>query len=244
VARINEKANAVSSRGRERVLATPAYPFVEAAHYLHLPLSTLRAWCLGQPLSAEGVSRRFQPLIRLDGGQGRALSFLNLVEAHVLAAIRRQHHVSLPAVRRALDFVGRRLRSARPLAELQFQTDGVDLFVDRVGTLINVSREGQTEMAEVIRAHLQRIERDAKGIPVRLFLFTRSDERGEQPASVVVDPRIAFGRPVLAGRGVPTAVLADRFKAGDSFQQLAEDYETSPQAIEEALRCELDRKAA
>src|SRR6185437_6146628 len=105
-----------SSRGQGKVLATPAYPFVEAAHYLHLPLSTLRAWCLGQPLSAEGASRRFQPLIRLDGDQRRALSFLNLVEAHVLAAIRRQHHVPLPAVRRALDFVAGRLRTDRPLA--------------------------------------------------------------------------------------------------------------------------------
>ena len=26
----------------------PAYPFVEAAHYLDLPTSTLRAWCMGQ----------------------------------------------------------------------------------------------------------------------------------------------------------------------------------------------------
>jgi uncharacterized protein (DUF433 family) len=39
-------------------------------------------------------------------------------------------------------------------------------------------------------------------------------------------------------------VLADRFKAGDTLNQLAEDYETSPQQIEEALRCELERKAA
>ena len=85
-----------------RVLETPTYPFVEAAHYLNLPLSTLRAWCLGQPMRADAKARRFQPLIRLDDAQHRALSFLNLVEAHVLAGIRRQHHIPLPAVRRAL----------------------------------------------------------------------------------------------------------------------------------------------
>jgi uncharacterized protein (DUF433 family) len=49
---------------------------------------------------------------------------------------------------------------------------------------------------------------------------------------------------VLAGRSVPTAVLADRFKAGDTLNRLAEDYDTSPQQIEEALCCELERKAA
>jgi uncharacterized protein (DUF433 family) len=99
-------------------------------------------------------------------------------------------------------------------------------------------------MAEMIRDHLMRIERDSKGIPVRLYLITRKDVVRDQPSPVVVDPRIAFGRPVLAGPSVPTAVLADRFKAGDTLTQLAEDYDTSSQNIEEALRCELERKAA
>lgn len=111
---------------------------------------------------------------------------------------------------------------------MQFQTDGVDLIVDRLGTLINVTREGQREMADVMRQHLKRIERNAAGVPVRMFLFTRTDERSGQPAAVVIDPHFAFGRPVLAGRAVSSAVLADRFKAGDSFEQLAGDYGTSP----------------
>jgi uncharacterized protein (DUF433 family) len=234
----------MAKRTTKSILSTPAYPFVEAAHYLNVPLSTLRAWCLGQGLRADGKTRQFQPLIRLDANDRRAPSFLNLVEAHILAAIRRQHHVPLPKVRQALSYVSKKLDTRRPLAELEFQTDGVDLFLDKLGSLINVTQEGQTEMAEVIRDHLRRIERDAKGIPVRLFLFTRKDNVRDQPSPVVVDPGIAFGRPVLAGRSVPTAVLADRFKAGDTLTQLAEDYDTSPQSIEEALRCELERKAA
>ncbi|HWS65771.1 MAG TPA: DUF433 domain-containing protein [Steroidobacteraceae bacterium] len=228
----------------KKVLSTPAYPFVEGAHYLNIPQSTLRSWCLGQNYRADGKTRRFQPLIRLDAKDRRALSFLNLVEAHVLAAIRRQHHVPLPTVRQALVFVSKKMGTDRPLAEAEFQTDGVDLFLEKLGSLINVSRDGQTEMKEVIQDHLKRIERDTRGIPIRLFLFTRKDDVRDQPSPVVVDPRIAFGRPVLAGRSVPTAVLADRFKAGDSLTQLAEDYDTSPQQIEEALRCELERKAA
>jgi uncharacterized protein (DUF433 family) len=215
----------MAKRTAKTILSTPAYPFVEAAHYLNVPLSTLRAWCLGQGYRADGKTRRFQPLIRLDGSDRRALSFLNLVEAHVLAAIRRQHHVPLPKVRQALSFVSKKMDTVRPLAESEFQTDGVDLFLDKLGTLVNVTREGQMEMADVIRDHLKRIERDTQGIPVRLFLFTRKDEIHDPPSPVVVDPRIAFGRPVLAGRSVPTAVLADRFKAGDTLTELAEDYD-------------------
>ena len=234
----------MAKRSAKTIMSTPAYPFVEAAHYLSLPLSTLRAWCLRQGFRADGKTRRFRPLIRLDANDRRALSFLNLVEAHVLAAIRRQHHIPLPKVRQALAFVSKKLGTNRPLAELEFQTDGVDLFLEKLGSLINVTQEGQTEMAEIIRDHLKRIERDSKGVPVRLFLFTHHDSIRDQPSPVVVDPEIAFGRPVLTGRSVPTAVLADRFKAGDTLSQLAEDYDTSPQQIEEALRCELERKAA
>jgi hypothetical protein len=48
--------------------------------------------------------------------------------------------------------------------------------VDKLGSLINVTQAGQTEMAEILRDHLKRIQRDAAGIPVRLFLFTRTDQ--------------------------------------------------------------------
>lgn len=223
---------------------TPAYPFVEAGHYLNLPVSTLRAWCLGQGYAYRGESRRFKPLIPLDGKRGEGLSFLNLVEAHVLGAIRRVHGVPLPKVRRALRFVSEQLNIDRPLAHAQFQTDGVDLFVTELDRLVNVSREGQIEMAAMLRAHLKRVERDPAGVPIKLFPFTRKQVGGDTPAPVVIDPRVAFGRPVLRGRAVPTAVLADRFKAGDTLQQLAGDYDTSTEEIEEAIRCELDRAAA
>jgi uncharacterized protein (DUF433 family) len=223
----------MAKRSAKTILSTPAYPFVEAAHYLNIPLSTLRAWCLGQGFAGGGKTPAFKPVIRLDGNDRRALSFLNLVEAHVLAAIRRQHHVPLPKVRQALTYVSKKLNTDRPLAEADFQTDGVDLFLEKLGSLFNVTREGQLEMADVIRDHLKRIERNTQGVPIRLYLFTRKDEIRDQPSPVVVDPNIAFGRPVLAGRSVPTAVLADRFKEGDTLTQLAEDYDTSPQSIEE-----------
>ncbi len=41
----------------DKVLTVPAYPLIEAAHYLNLPLSTLRAWCLGRPLRTDASAR-------------------------------------------------------------------------------------------------------------------------------------------------------------------------------------------
>ena len=53
------------------------------------------------------------------------------------------------------------------------------------------------------------------------------------------DPRIAFGRLVIAETGIPTIVLAQRLKAGESIQDLAYDYNCDRLKIEEAIRCEL-----
>lgn len=226
----------MASTKRDALLKTPAYPFVEAAHYLFVPVTTLRAWCLGQ--------RGFQPVIHLDGKRSQGLSFMNMIEAHVLSAIRRDHHIPLPKVREALRYVSKRLGMDRPLAQAQFATQGVDLFVEELDRIVNVSKGGQVEIADLMRVHLQRVERDPRGVPIRLYPFTRKQADKEALKSIVMDPRIAFGRPVLVGTAVPTSVLADRFKAGDTLIELAKDYGTPPEAIEEAIRCEFDRRQA
>jgi uncharacterized protein (DUF433 family) len=91
--------------------------------------------------------------------------------------------------------------------------------------------------------HLQRVEWDRDGFVARLYPFTRSRrtqaEEGSQPRVVTMDPRVEFGRPVLKASAVPTAVIADRYKAGESIAELAEDYGEDPLNIEEAVRCEL-----
>ncbi|MHC5728523.1 MAG: DUF433 domain-containing protein, partial [Nostoc sp.] len=72
----------------------------------------------------------------------------------------------------------------------------------------------------------------------KLYPFTRSSEE-DSPRVVVIDSRIAFGRLVIAGTGITTSVLAERYKAGDSIDELADDYECDRFKIEEAIRCEL-----
>ena len=226
----------------ERLRRTPTYSFGEAAHYLSMPTATLRAWCVGQK---QGDKKEFVRLIDLDGAPKEGLSFLNLVEAHVLASIRRIHNVSLLKVRDALDFVKSDLKIDRPLLSPKFQTDGLDLFVEELTSVLNVTTRVYS-FEEIMRAYLKRIRRDVRGVPVKLYPFVRKEdtEKANPPAPIEIDPRVAFGRPVLIGRSVPTAVLADRFKGGDSIEDLAGDFEVTPAAIQEAIRCELDRREA
>jgi len=220
----------------------PAYSVAEAAHYLRMPEETLRSWVAGRLYPVGGKSKRSRPVIHLDDPKRQYLSFINLVEAHVLAAIRRRHGVMLPKVRNALDYLQRQFRIERPLIDQSFQTDGLDPFVERYGELINASREGQRAMKEIIGVYLKRVARDAKGLPIRLYPFTRDTQAetaaASNPRVVVMNPAVSFGRPVIAGTGIPVSSVYERYKAGDSVADLARDYRLEISAIEEAIRCE------
>jgi uncharacterized protein (DUF433 family) len=213
-------------------LEVPAYTVGEAAHYLGVPKFTLRSWFAGQ--------RGFRAVIRPADAKALGLSFTNLVEAYVLTAIRRKHQVALPTIRRGLDYVVCKLGAKRPLIDREFATNGVDLFVGHLGEVTNISKDGQIEMVDLIRAYLDRIDRDAKGLPIKLYPFMRAQSPREQPRTVVIDPRVSFGRPVIAGTSIPTAVLAEQFKAADPVPVLAKEYGADEEAVWDAIRCELE----
>jgi uncharacterized protein (DUF433 family) len=59
-----------------------------------------------------------------------------------------------------------------------------------------------------------------------------------------LETRVSFGRPVVAGTGIPTAVLAEQFKAGDPVPMLAKEYGADEEAVWDAIRCELALEAA
>ncbi len=221
----------------------PSYSLPEAAHYLRIPRATLRSWVAGRTYPTQKGTGFFRPLISLPDRRHLVLSFLNIVEAHVLDAIRRKHEIPLGKVRRALDYLRRQFPSRHPLADQEFETDGINLFIERYGALINISADGQLALRNLLEAHLRRIERDETGIAIRLFPFTRK-RQPEEPKLVVIDPFISFGRPVLVGTGIPTAVIAERYKAGESMDELAGDYDRQRVEIEEAIRCELELQAA
>lgn len=218
----------------------PSYRAGEAAHLLKLNASTIRAWCFGQLYRGRvGNQKSFEPVLAPADSAARLLSFSNLCELYILGAITRSYRIPLQRVRPALEYVRKSLGLSRPLLADNFRTNGLHLFLENAGELINVSGGGQTAMRGDFERALARVERASSGNPIRLFPFSRSPERfPEQPSFVVIDPRIAFGRPFVEAAGVRTDVILDRFGAGDSPVEMAKDYGVSEEEILEALRYE------
>jgi uncharacterized protein (DUF433 family) len=216
-----------------------AYTVVDAARYLSIPVGTLSSWLRGRTYPTEQGKRFFEPLIQRPVPSGPELSFTNLVEAHVLRVIRQIHNIRLDKVRNALDYLEQQLDKPHPLAKVEFMTDGVDLFVEYVGNLVNTSQHGQVTMVETIQNLLKRIEWDEQGIAKKLYPITRKANGLDSPKLLVLDPQVSFVRPTLLDTRVPIDILAKRYKAGESIDDLAEDYRCDRLSIEEAIRCEL-----
>lgn len=215
----------------------PCYAASDAAKYLNIPASTIRSWTVGYSYSRVDGQAQFKPLIETQNKQPLLLSFLNLVEIHVLRSIRQHHRIRLDRVREALGYVEKVLQLPHPLARQAFHTDGIDLFIEKYGQLINASQQGKTHLKASVQAHLERIEPDDRGLAIKLYPFTRNDE-ANNPRLIAIDSRIAFGRLAIAGRGIPIDLIAERFYAGDSPEQIAKDYECGIHQVLEAIRCE------
>lgn len=93
---------------------------------------------------------------------------------------------------------------------------------------------------QIIEQYLRRIEHDLHGMPVRFYPFTRNaDDAVNVPRLIVMDPFVAFGRPVVQNTRVTTSIILERWSAGDDIKLLADDYKLSS----EAIRCETRRRA-
>jgi uncharacterized protein (DUF433 family) len=212
----------------------PAYPLSEAARYLKLPAATLRSWFLGREYETARGPRHFPVIVNPASRRPPLLSFWNLVEAHVLRALRTDHGASVKAVRRALGYAEEELQIERLLLSRELSANAGRLFLDRYGELIELSASGQIAMRQVLEAHLRRVEWDQWKFPVRLYPFLGSDTlTGGRP--IAIDPAIAFGRPVVLSRGVTTATIAERIDAGETVEDVAADYELTPADIEQAI---------
>lgn len=213
----------------QNVFDTPAYSCTQAAHYVGVPEHTLRRW-----IDTDGLIATPAP---------SWLSFNNLAEAHVLKAMRKTHLLSLQRIRKALDELKLLRKTEHPLLDEDFETDGVSLCIREGEDVVNLTYKGQKEIREFVSLYLHRVKRDESRKVTHLYPFIVTEHESE-PKHISISPTVSFGRPVLAGTGISTAVIAGRFNSRDSIADLALEYQIDPAVLEDAIRWEMNRGKA
>jgi len=207
----------------------PRYSLEEAAHYLRMPLSTLKAWTRGQDYmsSKTGKRRRFVPVLEMADPRRGLLSFYNLAEAHILRATR-DRNVPLVNVRKALEYIREVISSDKhPLLTQEFLTSGKSVFIEHLGATINASSHGQIAMRNVLEIYLERIDRDSMGMPIQI--------RPMNTKYIAINPSFSSGQPVVKGTRIMAGVLAARKRDGESYAALIRDYGLTKIQIEQAV---------
>lgn len=210
----------------------PVYSIEEVSAYVQIPRKTVEYWIAGNGRP---------PVIPVPSAHPPRFSFNNLVEFHLLSTIRVKG-VKLKRIREAVRSMTKQW-PLHPLLQATLSTDGVYLFSEALPRdLVNESLGGQRAFRELLEIYLERIERDSSRFPLTLHPFVKEKTQSE-PRLIQINPKVAFGKPVIAGTGISTALVAARFSARESVASLAKEYGRTKEEIEEAIRWE-EAKAA
>lgn len=60
-------------------------------------------------------------------------------------------------------------------------------------------------------------------------------------SEITINKDIQFGRPCIAGTSIPTEIIHERFKAGDTVEELAIDYGVTEKQIQSAIDYEEEK---
>lgn len=216
----------------------PAYTYQEAGRALNIPPTTLGAWVRGQSYTTKEGKAYFERLIQRPEPLDTRLSFHNLIEAHILRALRTVHEFSMAAVREALEIAENEHHISRLFIHEDFRWAPGELFLKRYQSLVTLTRSEQFVMQDMVELYLERVDYDDERLARRFFPLTRGPF-SPAPKTIVLDPRISFGRPIVASRGISTSAIRSRYDAGEGMDHIATDYGLAMEEVEQAVRYEV-----
>lgn len=211
-------------------LHLPLFLVEEAAQHLGLPASTLRSWTGRQTGKKGPLVHRLRP----QTPRSASLPFVGLVEAHMLRGFR-ELGLSAQGLRASVMRLREQFSDEYALATRRLATDGVSLLVDMAAAheepMWTRAIDGQAVIPTVIDRYLKFVTWSKKDrYPTRLKLRTY------EGADVVIDPRFAFGQPVLERQKIRVQDLLDAFWAGESPHAIAAEFGVGPEEVEAVIR--------
>jgi uncharacterized protein (DUF433 family) len=200
-----------------------------------LPPGTARRWIDGYDRG--GV--HYPPIVRDERTRDEAVTWGEFVETRLLAEFRARGasmHRLRPAVVRLREEFGRYpLAHARPFLDI----DGREL-VRHVQHEVGITGH---EMLVVVRSGQAMTSAPVKSFVGDLRYVGDTDREASAVVPVqfgglvTLDPLYQYGRPVV--RAVPTEVVAEQFRAGESAETIADLFDLTVAQVEQALRFEL-----
>jgi uncharacterized protein (DUF433 family) len=223
-----------------KLLGRGIYSAPDAARLTGIPAARLRRWLRGYPFTPrDAVAPSFSEKV-IEGelpviDDVLALSFLDLQEARCLEEFRKRG-VGWKALRDYHAKARATLGTDHPFSTGQFKTVGRRIMRDFVTEhgdpiLLDLAKD-QATFREFLQPYLRGLEflPDSR-FPARWFPMAGTRR-------VVLDPKRAFGHPIVAKRGVQTSILFRAYKAEGSLDRVARWYEVDVRSVKDAVEYE------
>lgn len=227
------------------IIGTGIYPLHQAARLVGAEPRALRRWVQGYSRKYKGESVRSEPLwaTQLKDAElpEEVIGFRDLLELRMVAAFVR-HGVGLKVIRATVDAASKNFGQDYPLTNQQFLTDGKRIFLQAIELstgeprMIDVLRK-QFVFSDIIKPSLYAgIEYGDDGA-IRWFPLGKRK-------TIVLDPALQFGTPVVSHAGVPTdTIYASYLAEGKDKDMVARVFDLTPRMVADAVEFE-ERLAA
>lgn len=227
------------------IIGTGFYPLNQAARLVGAEPRALRRWLRGYSRKYHGRQVRSEPLWRTQLQDEElpedVIGFRDLLEARMVTAFVR-HGVDLKVIRATIDAAAQHFGIAYPLTQQKFLTDGKRIFLQAMEQatgepkIIDVLRK-QFVFSDIIKPSLYAGIEYGKDGAVRWFPLGKRK-------TIVLDPALQFGTPVIANAGIPTdTIYASYLAEGRDKEMVARVFDITPKLVSDAVEFE-ERLAA
>jgi uncharacterized protein (DUF433 family) len=220
------------------VLDREMYTEAAAARLLGLPQGTLNYWLEG----GERRGKVYRPVIRVEPrGDRAAVTWAEFIEAGLLREYRRTHGVPMAELRAFIDLVRGRYGTPYPLAHHRPFVSGRELLsqaqdasgLDADFCLVAEVR-GQYVLTSPADSFVRRVTWEGD-----IAAEWRPHDDPQSP--VRMNPEVRFGRPAV--HGISTEALWEHDQAGETVEEIAEEFDVALDQVRWALAYETSARA-
>lgn len=224
---------------------TGIYTIADASHLTGINSSRIRRWMTGYSYPTVAGGGRQPPMWKPEGpvvDEIITISFKDLLEIRWVNAFRNEG-VPLQNIRKAIKELGEIYGVRYPLSRERVFIDGKALLIelqDESGRplLYEVSGSRNYTFWSVALPFLR------VGVIFEHGDATKWKPNEEKYSRIIVDPQVAFGRPVVEGTRLDTEVLASAFSAEQSYEKVGDWYGIDSDAVKQAVSFHKQLKAA
>ncbi len=211
-------------------LSSGFYGVSEVARLIGQSHQAVRGWVNGYSNSSSG------PMLDRDFPDTNSISFLDLIELRFISYFRK-YGVGMSTIRVAAQNARSEWRVSHPLA-----LSKVRYFTDRKSIFAQAADQVHDQITWNLVSHQQELWETIEQSVENGIIFDQATSLAsawvplpERFPDVVLNPNIAFGKPVVDGTGIPTSVLFHRWQVERSIERVAYWFEVDAQKVKVAV---------